>query len=62
MVHEWEYNSLARDMKTKQGVIEKQKAQIQRLEQIIRQWAMWLNESDPEAAALILDDLEDARR
>lgn len=62
MVHEWEYNSVCRDVESKREVIKRQHAHIQRLEQIIRQWAMRLNESDPEAAALILDDLVDARR
>jgi hypothetical protein len=42
-------------------MIAKQKAIILRLEQIIRQWAMRLNVSDPQAAALMLDDLVDAR-
>jgi hypothetical protein len=62
MIHQWEYDSVCLDVKTKQEIIDRQKTSIKRLEQIIRQWAMRLNESDPEAAALILDDLVDSRR
>jgi hypothetical protein len=60
-MHQWEFNSLCQDVTRKQAMITKQKAIIQRLEQIIRQWAMRLNVSDPQAAALMLDDLVDAR-
>ena len=60
-IHQWEFNSLCQDVTRKQEMIAKQKAIILRLEQIIRQWAMRLNASDPQAAALMLDDLVDAR-